>query len=664
MQTTHPGIDREPISLRFPRIFPRPKSEYGIWSWISTVDHKRIGTLYAVTSFLWFLVGGIEALLMRIQLSQADNTFLDPELFNQLFTMHGTTMVFLVVMPLSAAFFNWLVPLQIGARDVAFPRLNALSFWIFLFGSLFLNFSWFVGDAPNGGWFGYAPNSHLAFNPTHGMTYWVIGLNILGIASIAAGLNFIVTILNMRAPGMTLTKMPVFTWMTFVTSVLIVLALPVLTVALIQLQVDRLYGTNFYNPAAGGDPVLWQHVFWLFGHPEVYILILPAMGIVSEILPVFSRKPLFGYTFLVFAGVAIGFMGWFVWSHHMFTVGLGPAANSAFAISTMAIAIPTGVKIFNWLGTMWGGSIRFSTAMLFAISFIAMFTIGGLSGVMHASVPTDAQQQDTYFVVAHFHYVLFGGAIMAIFGGIYFWWPKATGYMLSEKLGITNWLLMLIGFNLQFAPQHWLGLDGMPRRIFTYAENMGWENTNMYASAGGFLMAFGVLFFLINVFYSARKRVPAGDDPWDGRTLEWSISSPPPHYNFEKIPNVQHRDDWWFTKHPELIAEYYHDTHEGELIAPSGAQFDEDVGDEHHNEHVPTHASDHHGDDDHGHGIHLPDMSYYPFILALGITIVGAGLMTIIPVVIIGVVVLLWGLIGWSMEPVNDPVPEGASHSH
>ena len=657
MQTTHPGVRSEPISMRFPRVFPRPKSEYGIWSWIATVDHKRIGTLYAVTSFLWFLVGGIEALIIRLQLSQADSTFIDPELFNQLFTMHGTTMVFLVVMPLSAAFFNWLIPLQIGARDVAFPRLNALSYWIFLFGSLFLNFSWFFGDAPNGGWFGYAPNSHVAFNPTNGMTYWVIGLNILGIASIAAGLNFIVTILNMRAPGMTLTKMPVFTWMTFVTSVLIVLALPVLTVALIQLQVDRLYGTHFYNTAAGGDPVLWQHVFWLFGHPEVYILILPAMGIVSEILPVFSRKPLFGYSFLVFAGVAIGFMGWFVWSHHMFTVGLGPAANSAFAISTMAIAIPTGIKIFNWLGTMWGGSIRFSTAMLFAISFIAMFTIGGLSGVMHASVPTDAQQQDTYFVVAHFHYVLFGGAIMAIFGGIYFWWPKATGYMLSETLGKINWLIMLIGFNLQFAPQHWLGLDGMPRRIFTYAENMGWENTNMYASAGGFLMAFSILVFIINVFYSARKRVHADDDPWDGRTLEWSISSPPPHYNFEKIPTVKHLDDWWFTKHPELIAEYYHDEHAGELKAPSGAQFD--------NDHVAEdkHTEDH-GNLGHGHDIHLPDLSYYPFILALGLTIVGAGLMTYIPVIIIGVVVLLWGLIGWSMEPVNDPETEAVSHGH
>ena len=662
MQTTHPGIDREPISLRFPRIFPRPKSDYSIWSWIATVDHKRIGTLYAVTSFLWFIVGGIEALLMRVQLSQADSTLIDPELFNQLFTMHGTTMVFLVVMPLSAAFFNWLIPLQIGARDVAFPRLNALSYWIFLFGSLFLNFSWIIGDAPNGGWFGYAPNSHVAFNPTNGMNFWVIGLNILGVASIAAGLNFIVTILNMRAPGMSLTKMPVFTWMTFVTSVLIVLALPVLTVALIQLGVDRLYGSHFYDTAAGGDPVLWQHMFWLFGHPEVYILILPAMGIVSEILPVFSRKPLFGYSFLVFAGVAIGFMGWFVWSHHMFTVGLGPAANSAFAISTMAIAIPTGIKIFNWIATMWGGSIRFSTAMLFAISFIAMFTIGGLSGVMHASVPTDAQQQDTYFVVAHFHYVLFGGAIMAIFGGIYFWWPKATGYMLNDKLGKINFFIMFIGFNLQFAPQHWLGLDGMPRRIFTYAENMGWENTNMMASGGGFLMALSVLLFIINVFYSAKKRVPAGDDPWDGRTLEWSISSPPPHYNFEKIPNVQHRDDFWFQKHPELIAEYYHDEHAGELTAPSGAQFDEDMAEDV-NEHAEVHADEHHGDDEHGHGgIHLPDMSYYPIVLAAGFTIVGAGLMTIVPVIVIGAIVLFWGLLGWAFEPVNDPEPNAHGH--
>ncbi len=659
MHVSHPAPGSESISLAFPRLIPRPKREYGIWSWIATVDHKRIGTLYAITSFFWFLVGGTEALFIRLQLSQADSTFIDPELFNQLFTMHGTTMVFLVVMPLSAAFFNWLVPLQIGARDVAFPRLNALSFWIFLFGSLLLNFSWLIGDAPNGGWFGYAPNSHLAYNPTDGMTYWVLGLNVLGIASIAAGLNFIVTILNMRAPGMSLTKMPVFTWMTFITSVLIVLALPVLTVALIQLQVDRLYGTHFYNPAAGGDPVLWQHMFWLFGHPEVYILILPAMGIVSEVLPVFSRKPLFGYSFLVFAGVAIGFMGWFVWSHHMFTVGLGPAANSAFAISTMAIAIPTGIKIFNWIGTMWGGSVRLTTAMLFAVSFIAMFTIGGLSGVMHAAVPSDAQQQDTYFVVAHFHYVLFGGAIMAIFGGIYFWWPKATGWMLSERLGKWIWGIMLLGFNLQFAPQHWLGLDGMPRRVFTYAENMGWENTNMYASVGGFLIATGVLLFIIDVILSGRRQKAAGNDPWDGRTLEWSIPSPPPHYNFKTIPQVEHRDDFWFKKHPELIAEYYHEEGhtQDEAAAPSGAQFDDDTDNYSSVAHETLQSAE---DDDHGHGIHLPDMSYYPFILAAGITIIAIGLMSAIWVIAIGALVTVWGLLGWSMEPVNDPKAEDA----
>ncbi len=683
MHASPPASAPPPISLRFPRFIPRPKSDTGIWSWIGTVDHKRIGTLYAVTSFLWFIVGGIEALLIRTQLSRSELAIIDPELYNQLFTMHGTTMVFLVVMPLSAAFFNWLIPLQIGARDVAFPRLNALSFWIFLFGSLLLNFSWVVGDAPNGGWFGYAPNSHLAYNPTDGMTYWVLGLNVLGIASIAAGLNFIVTILNMRAPGMTLTKLPVFTWMTFITSILIVLALPVLTVALIQLQVDRIYLTNFFNPVAGGDPVLWQHMFWLFGHPEVYILILPAMGIVSEILPVFSRKPVFGYSFLVFAGVAIGFMGWFVWSHHMFTVGLGPAANSAFAISTMAIAIPTGIKIFNWIATMWGGSVRLSTAMLFAISFIAMFTIGGLSGVMHAAVPSDAQQQDTYFVVAHFHYVLFGGAIMAIFGGIYFWWPKATGWLLNERWGKWNWALMLIGFNLQFAPQHWLGLDGMPRRIYTYAENMGWENTNMYATAGGFMMALGVLLFIINVFVSARQRRVAGDDPWDGRTLEWSISSPPPHYNFAQIPTVEHRDDFWFKKHPELIAEYYeHDGHHDEKSVPSGAQVDDDEADDdatavvaaesHHAATGGYGSSGHNDHDDHGHGIHLPDMSYYPFILALGITILAALMIVVqgwrfLPTIALlspGIIVLLWGLLGWAFEPVNDPEPDTSLAHH
>jgi cytochrome c oxidase subunit 1 len=637
-------------SLRMPQLFPRPKSSTGIWSWIGTVDHKRIGTLYGITSFIWFIVGGLEALMIRGQLASAENDLIGPETYNQLFTMHGTTMVFLVIMPLSAAFFNWLIPLQIGARDVAFPRLNALSFWVFLFGSLLINFSWITGNAPNGGWFGYAPLSGATFNPGLGMTYWVVGLNVLGVASIAAGLNFIVTILNMRAPGMGMFKIPIFTWMTLITSVLIVLAMPVLAVAGIQLMTDRVYGTHFFNSLGGGDPVMWQHIFWLFGHPEVYILILPAMGIVSEVLPTFARKPLFGYPFVVFAGAAIAFMGWFVWSHHMFTVGLGPAANTAFSISTMLIAVPTGVKIFNWLATLWGGNIRLNTPMLFSISFIAMFTIGGLSGVIHASPPTDAQQQDTYFVVAHFHYVLVGGALLGIFSGIYFWWPKFTGYFLNEKLGIANWALMMIGFNLQFAPMHWLGMDGMPRRIYTYAENMGWETSNMAASIGGAILGLGILVFIINVFYSKMNKVMAGNDPWDGRTLEWSTTSPPPVHDFDEIPQVKYRDDFWFQKYPETISEYYHD--DPDQVVPSGAQFDDGDAVE---EALPVvfGGSDGHGD---GHSaIHLPDMSYYPFILALGIAGLGAGFLSNNVVIAVGAVILVWGLIGWAMEPVNDP---------
>jgi cytochrome c oxidase subunit 1 len=638
-------------SLTFPRVFDRPKSQTGIWSWIGTVDHKRIGTLYGLTAFVWLLVGGVEALIIRAQLATAENDLVSPEVFNQMFTMHGTTMIFLVVMPLSAAFFNWLVPLQIGARDVAFPRLNALSFWIFLFGGLFLNFSWLIGEAPNGGWFGYAPNSGIVFNSGAGMTFWALGLSLLGVASIAAGLNFIVTIFNLRAPGMSLFNMPVFTWMTLITSVLIVLAMPVIGVALIQLAVDRLYGTHFYDSTAGGDPVLWQHMFWLFGHPEVYILILPAMGIVSEILPAFSRKPLFGYPFVIFSGIGIAFLGWFVWSHHMFTVGLGPAANSAFAISTMAIAIPTGVKILNWLATMVRGSVKLTTPMLFAISFIAMFTIGGLSGVMHAAVPSDAQQQDTYFVVAHFHYVLFGGALLGIFGGIHFWWPKMTGWMLNEKLGYATWALMLVGFNLQFAPQHWLGLDGMPRRIYTYSSQQGWESLNALASAGGFIIALGILVFIINVFYSRRNKQMAGNDPWDARTLEWSIPSPPPHYNFEEIPIVHHRDDFWYQKYPELLQ---HD--EQPHAGPHADELEDDPPQQGHD--APAGGAYGHSDAHGGHGIHLPDLSYYPIILAAGLGITAVGLMTVPWLIAVGGVTTMWGLLGWSLEPVNDPPDE------
>ena len=619
----------KPKQFQLPRIFPRPTSHTGLWYWLATVDHKKIGTMYGLVSFFWFLVGGIEALLIRLQLGQAESSILSPEVYNQMFTMHGTTMVFLVVMPLSAAFFNWIVPLQIGARDVAFPRLNALSLWVFIFGSILMNISWFAGGAPNGGWFGYPPNSSLGFNPGNGITYWVMGLNILGVASIAAGLNFIVTIINMRAPGLHMMRLPVFTWMTLITSVLIVLALPILAVAGIQLTADRIYGTNFFNSEAGGDPIFWQHIFWLFGHPEVYILILPAMGIVSEVLPTFSRKPLFGYTAIVFAGLVIGFMGWFVWSHHMFTVGLGPAANTAFTVTTMLIAIPTGVKIFNWISTLWGGSIRLNTSMLFSIGFIAMFTIGGLSGVTHAASPSDAQQQDTYYVVAHFHYVLFGGSIFAIFSGIYYWWPKFTGWLLDEKLGITSFILMFIGFNLQFGPMHWVGLNGMPRRIYTYAEDMGWESSNLAATIGGFIIALSVLVFLVNVILSKRKKQNAGGDPWDARTLEWSIASPPPHYNFVEIPKVNNIDDWWYKKYPELLEGNSQNIKKKKIEVEDSSNVDESK-------------------------IHMPDLSYYPLIIGIGLTIAALGVMYTYALVVIGLIMVFWGSIGWSTEPVNE----------
>ncbi|MDP3062896.1 MAG: cytochrome c oxidase subunit I, partial [Chloroflexota bacterium] len=488
----------------------------GVWGWITTVDHKRIGVLYLVTALVFFVMGGVEALIIRMQLARPENSVVTPEVYNQLFTMHGTTMIFLAVMPLSAAFFNFIIPLMIGARDVAFPRLNAFSYWTFLFGGLLLNLSFVAGEAPAVGWFAYANLTSNQFSPSNGVTYWVLGLQVLGVASLAAAFNFVVTIINMRAPGMSLLRMPIFVWNTLVTSFLIIFAFPIITVALTMLLFDRRFGTQFFIPAAGADPLLWQHLFWLFGHPEVYILIIPAMGIVSEIIPVFSRKPLFGYPFVVLATVSIAFLGFGVWSHHMFTTGLGAWANAAFGGATMLIAIPTGVKIFNWLGTMWRGSISFRPPMLFALGFIAMFIIGGLSGVMQAVPPVDEQQQDSYFVVAHLHYVLFGGSMLGIFAGIYYWFPKATGRMLGEGLGKLNFWTMMLGLNLTFFPMHFLGILGMPRRIYTYPTGMGWDLSNLLATIGAFILAVSILVFLVNVVVSLRRGQRATDDPWDG----------------------------------------------------------------------------------------------------------------------------------------------------
>src|ERR671932_700773 len=467
------------------------KTGTGIRSWLTTVDHKRIGALYLMTSLFWFLVGGLEAVIMRLQLQQPNGRVLSAEQYNQLFTMHGTTMIFLVIMPLSAAFFNFLIPLQIGARDVAFPRLNAFSYWVYLFGGLFINVSFVFAAAPDGGWFGYAPLTTLQYSPGLNQDFWVLGLQILGVSSLAAAFNFITTIINMRAPGMTLMRMPMFTWMSFVVQFLIALAFPVITIALVFLQFDRFFGTNVYTVAPGGDPLLWQHLFWIFGHPEVYILILPAFGLVSEVLPTYSRKPLFGYPVMVYTGILIGFLGFGVWAHHMFAVGMGPIADTLFSLTTMLIAIPTGVKFFNWLATMQGGSLRFTTAMLFAIGLIALFTIGGISGIMHSSPPADLQQTDTYFIVAHFHYVLFGGSIMGIMAGIYYYFPKLSGRLLSETLGTPHFWLTFIGMNLTFFPMHFSGLFGMPRRIYQYDAGQGWETFNLMSSVGAYILAVG-----------------------------------------------------------------------------------------------------------------------------------------------------------------------------
>ena len=610
----------------------RSKTLDAAWGWMTTVDHKRIGILYMVTAIIFFFGAGIEALVMRTQLARPDSTLVEAETFNQMFTMHALSMIFLGVMPMSVAFFNLIVPLAIGARDVAFPRLNALSYWLFLFGGLILNGGFITGmGSPDAGWFAYANLTEEPFSKGQGMSFYALGLITLGVSSLAGAFNFLVTIINMRAPGMTLMRMPPFIWMTLVTSFLLVTAMPVITVGLIQILFDRNFGTNFFDTTAGGSPVLWQHVFWLFGHPEVYILILPAMGIVSEIIPTFSRKPLFGYHFVIFSGIVIGFMGWGVWSHHMFTVGLGNIANSVFAITTMLIAIPTGVKIFNWLGTMWGGSIRFSTPMLFALGFVAMFILGGLSGVTHASPPADAQQQDSYYIVAHLHYVLFGGSIMGLLAGIYYWFPKVTGRMLNDNLGKLHFWLVMFGSNLTFFPMHILGLVGMPRRVYTYSATSGFEAYNLLQTVGAFILAASFLIFLHNVFSSLRKGARAGKDPWDGRTLEWTIPSPPPHYNFVTIPEIHSREPAWDMK-------YGHDSEGAMPIerpdAP-GAQLYNEAEEEDHPE------------------IHMPSPSYWPIVVAAGFGIAGALFIVGPWYSSIGLVIAMLGLYSWAAEPVS-----------
>ena len=608
-------------------LLSRPTWTTGIGSWLTTVDHKRLGILYILSSFLFMGLASIEAGLIRLQLALPEQQILHPDVYNQMFTMHGVTMVFLAIMPLGIGFANYFVPLMIGARDLAFPRLNAFGYWIYLFGGVFLYTSFFLGGAPDAGWFAYSPLTSLSNNPGNGSDFYMIGLFIGGIGTTVTAMNLIVTIMNMRAPGMTLMRMPLFVWMMFVTSFLIIFAFPPLTIALFQVIMDRTFGTLFYEPAAGAMPILWQHLFWIFGHPEVYIIILPAFGVISEIIPTFSRKPLFGYPVVVLSGIFIGFMGFAVWSHHMFTTGLGAVANTAFSLTSFVIGIPTGVKVFNWLGTMWGGRIRLKVPMLYAIAFLITFTVGGVTGIMLAMPPFDAQAQDSYFVVAHFHFVMGGGALLSFLAALYYWFPKMTGRMLPEGVGKLSFALIVGGFWLIFMPQHLLGLLGMPRRIQTYEAGIGLELGNLLSTLGTIPMGIGMALTLGSVIWAFRFGKKAGNDPWDGRTLEWATTSPPPYYDFDEQPVAHDRDAWWVEKHPEMG----HIEH-----TDRGTDVDYDAE-----------------------GIHMPGQSWYPLIASLAIFIASYGILydNFLLAILMGVV-LVASIYSWAFEGV------GGHHVH
>ncbi|HIV74140.1 MAG TPA: cytochrome c oxidase subunit I [Candidatus Pseudogracilibacillus intestinigallinarum] len=555
-----------------------------LWDYMTTVDHKKIAHLYLAGGGFFFILGGIEALIIRIQLIKPENDFISAGFYNEVITMHGTTMIFLAAMPMMIGLMNAAMPLQIGARDVAFPFVNALSFWLFFFGGILLNISFLTGGAPDAGWTSYA--SLAMQSPGHGVDYYVAGLQIAGAGTLMGGINFLATIVTMRAPGMTYMRMPLFSWATFVTSILILFAFPPLTINLFLLMFDRMFDTAFFNVALGGNTIIYQHLFWIFGHPEVYILILPFFGLFSDIFSTFSRKRLFGYTAMVFATMLIAFLGFMVWAHHMFTVGLGPVANSIFAVGTMAIAVPTGIKIFNWLLTMWGGQVTINSAMLWALGFIPSFTIGGVTGVMLGSAVADYQYHDTYFVIAHFHYVIVGGSVFGIFAGLHYWWPKMFGRVLNETLGKWTFWLFFIGFHLTFFIQHFLGLMGMPRRYWVFLHDQGLELGNLISSVGAFFMGVASIIFVYNIIYTAIKEEKAEADPWDGRTLEWTVSSPPPYYNFEQLPLVRGLDPLWIEKM------------EGDGTVPPGEPLDD---------------------------VHMPNGSILPLLMGLGFFIAGFG---------------------------------------
>lgn len=604
------------------KLLVRPTWTKGVLSWVTTVDHKRLGLLYIMSAFMFMAVASVEAFIMRLQLMRPEQQLVSPDTFNQLFTMHGVTMVFLAIMPLGIGLANYFVPLQIGARDLAFPRLNAFGYWVYALGGVMLYTSFLLGGAPDIGWVGYAPLTTLSANPGLGTDFYMFSLFISGIGTTATAMNLIVTIVNMRAPGMTFMRMPVFTWMMFITSFMIIFAFPPLTVAFLQVITDRTFGTLFYVPAMGALPILWQHLFWIFGHPEVYIIILPAFGVISEMIPTFSRKPLFGYPVMILSAIIIAFMGFAVWTHHMFTTGLGPVVNTAFSLTSFTIGIPTGVKIFNWLGTMWGGSIRFSTSMLYCVGFLVTFTLGGITGIMVAMPTFDAQVHDTYFIVAHFHYVMGGGALLSFLGALYYWFPKMTGRMLSDKVGQIAFYFVAVGFHMIFFPQHIAGLLGMPRRIQTYQAGIGLEVWNLMSTTGTFVMLVGLILITGSVFYAFRRGKVAGNDPWDGRTLEWTTTSPPPVHDFDVQPVVNSLDPLWAQKHPEAM-------HVERIDPEEGRKYD-------------------------SHGIHMPGQSWYPFIAAFVIFLACYALMfdnfVLAAVLGFGLIISVYG---WAFEGVG-----------
>ena len=535
--------DKEPL--------PSLKTGRGKLLWIASTDHKQLGIMYLWLALFFFVIGGLEAMAIRAQLALPDNDLISPELYNQIFTMHGTTMIFLVLMPAMVGLATYLIPLMIGANEMAFPRLNAFSLWMTCLGGMLLYFSFFAGGAPNAGWFNYAPLSENNYSSTNGVDYFLVGLILTGIGSIGAGLNFITTILTLRSPDIKLNMLPLFVWMMLVNAFLMLAAFPLLNAGLFMMLIDRQFDAHFFIPSTGGSAILWQHFFWAFGHPEVYILALPAFGIISEVIPVFSRKPIYGYKFVASSSVAIGLLSYSVWAHHMFSVGLSNAVNGFFAISSMLIGIPTGLKVINWVGTMHKGSISLSIPMLFAIAFLVDFTFGGLSGISFAIVPIDWQLTDTYYLVAHLHYVFLGGSLFGIFAGIYYWFPKISGRMLSTKLGKWHFWLFVLGFNLTFFLQHILGILGMPRRIYTYPDLPYWKVLNIFSSIGAIFMFVGMAIFFWNIYKNLKKPRTAVANPWDAWTLEWSTPSPPELKNFDEIPQVHSRRPLWDLNNPD-----------------------------------------------------------------------------------------------------------------